>query len=36
LLSKVGRMQDPERAAYCGDRVTLVETAVDLLLTGWA
>lgn len=36
LLSKVGRMQDPERAAYCADRVTLVETAADLLLSGWA
>lgn len=36
LLNKVGRMQDPERASYCGDRVELVETAAELLLSGWA
>lgn len=36
LLSKVGRMQDPERAAYCDQRVALATMAAEILLGGWA
>lgn len=36
LLSKVGRLQDPERAAYCAMRYKLTETAAELILGGWA
>lgn len=36
LLSKVGRLQDPERAAYCQQRVELTKLAADIILQGWA
>lgn len=36
LLSKVGRLQDPERAAYCQQRYDLTKAAADLILSGWA
>jgi len=36
LLSKVGRLQDPDRAAYCDQRVAVAETAAEILLSGWA
>jgi len=36
LLSKVGRLQDPERAAYCRQRRSLIQTASEILLKGFA
>lgn len=36
LLNKVGRMQDPERASYCGQRRDVAMLAADLLLQGGA
>ena len=36
LLNKVGRLQDPERAAYCRQRQALTVTAAELILGGWA
>lgn len=36
LLSKVGRLQDPERAAYCDKRYQLTQVAAELMLGGWA
>lgn len=36
LLSKVGRLQDPARAAYCAERVQIVTIAAHILIGGWA
>lgn len=36
LLRKVGRLLDPERAAYCERRYQLTRTAAAILLGGWA
>lgn len=36
MLSKVGRMQDPKRAAYCRQRVDVATLAADLLMKGLA
>lgn len=36
LLSKVGRLQDAERAAYCQQRQEMAVTAAEILLGGWA
>lgn len=36
LLGKVGRLQDPARAAYCAQRVQIASIAADVLLRGWA
>lgn len=36
LLRKVGRLLDPERAAYCERRYALTRTAAAILLGGWA
>lgn len=36
LLRKVGRLQDPERAAYCEDRYELTRIAAEIILGGWA
>jgi hypothetical protein len=36
LLRKVGRLIDPERAAYCERRAELTETAAAILLGGFA
>lgn len=36
LLSKVGRLMDPERAAYCDQRYQLTQVAAALILGGWA
>jgi hypothetical protein len=36
LLSKVGRLMDPERAAYCDKRYQLTQVAAELILGGWA
>jgi hypothetical protein len=36
LLSKVGRLQDPERAAYCEERGELVRLLSDIILKGWS
>jgi len=36
LLSKVGRLQDPARAAYCRQRQTLAVQAAEIVLGGWA
>lgn len=36
MLSKDGRGRDPQRAAYCEERVTLAKQAVELILEGWA
>lgn len=36
LLSKVGRLQDSERSAYCRQRQELAVTAAEILLSGWA
>ena len=36
LLRKVGRLIDPERAAYCDRRYELTRTAAEILLGGWA
>lgn len=36
LLRKVGRLQDPERAAYCEQRYELTKLAANLILGGWA
>ena len=36
LLSGVTRLGDPERAAYCEERVELAIEAVELLLKGGA
>lgn len=36
LLSKVGRLMDPERAAYCDQRYQLTQVAAELILGGWA
>jgi len=36
LLRKVGRLVDPERAAYCERRAQLTETAAAILLGGWS
>jgi len=36
LLRKVGRLVDPERAAYCERRYDLTVTLTQILLGGWA
>jgi hypothetical protein len=36
LLRKVGRLLDPERAAYCERRYELDRTAAALILGGWS
>lgn len=36
LLGKVGRLQDPARAAYCAQRVQIATIAAEVLLRGWA
>jgi len=36
LLQKVGRLQDPERAAYCDQRYQLTRIAAEIILGGWA
>lgn len=36
LLGKVGRLQDPERAAYSRRRVDLLVAAAEVVLGGWA
>jgi len=36
LLSKVGRLQDPERSTYCEQRAQLTQLAANLLLKGFA
>lgn len=36
LLRKVGRMLDPERAAYCEQRYELTVLLTQILLHGWA
>jgi hypothetical protein len=36
LLSKVGRLQDPERAAYCRQRQQLAVQAATIVLGGWS
>jgi hypothetical protein len=36
LLRKVGRLIDPERAAYCERRYELTTTVAGILLEGWA
>lgn len=36
LLGKVGRLQDPSRAAYCRQRADLAAVAADIILGGWA
>lgn len=36
LLSKVGRLQDPPRAAYCAERVQIATIAANILIGGWA
>jgi hypothetical protein len=36
LLRKVGRLLDPERAAYCERRTELADAAAAILLGGWA
>lgn len=36
LLGKIGRLQDPERAAYCRERAELAATAASIILGGWA
>lgn len=36
LLRKVGRLVDPERAAYCEKRYDLTVTLTKILLGGWA
>lgn len=36
LLRKVGRLVDPERAAYCEQRYDLAVLLTNLLLGGWA
>ena len=36
LLRKVGRLIDPERAAYCERRYELTETVAGILLEGWS
>lgn len=36
LLGKIGRLQDPERAAYCRQRAELAHVAADIILGGWS
>ena len=36
MLSKVGRLLDPERAAYCDKRYQITQIAAELILGGWA
>jgi hypothetical protein len=36
LLSKVGRLLDPTRAAYCDKRYQVTQVAAGLILSGWA
>ena len=36
LLRKVGRLQDPERAAYCDQRYEMTRLAAEIILGGWA
>ncbi len=36
LLGKVGRLQDPERAAYCRQRAEMTQVAADIILGGWS
>jgi hypothetical protein len=36
LLSNVGRLLDPERAAYCDRRVEITQAAATIILGGWA
>jgi len=36
LLDKVGRLQDPGRAAYCDRRYQITQIAAELILGGWA
>jgi hypothetical protein len=36
LLSKVGRLQDPERVAYCDERVQLTDIVSGIILQGWS
>ena len=36
LLTKVGRLMDPERAAYCQQRAELTEMAAELIISGWS
>jgi hypothetical protein len=36
LLRKVGRLHDPERAAYCERRYDLTRIAAEIILGGWA
>jgi hypothetical protein len=36
LLRKVGRLIDPERAAYCERRYELTKTVAGILLEGWS
>ena len=36
LLRKVGRLQDPERAAYCEQRFGITKTLAEIILGGWS
>ncbi len=36
MLSKAGRLMDPERAAYCDKRYQITQIAAELILGGWA
>lgn len=36
LLTKVSRMQDQERAAYCDRRYQIAQVAAEILMSGWA
>lgn len=36
LLNKVGRLQDPERVAYCDRRYQLTQLAAEIMLGGYA
>lgn len=36
LLTKVGRMNDPERAQYCEQRYQLTRIVTEILLGGWS
>lgn len=36
LLTKVGRMNDPERAQYCEQRYQLTRVVTEILLGGWS